>query len=81
MTKSYIINYPHLDSNIYQHNLHMEYIYVSQLVRMSRIIDRYDFKDRHLMLTRRLQGYRYDHYVPLLRNFITSMPTFLISNS
>ena len=60
--KFYIVNYPFLDSNIPTNPAYG--VYLSQLVRIGRICDKYaDFIDRHLMFTRRLlkQGYRYDH--------------------
>ena len=47
-------------------------VYLSQLVRIGRICDKYaDFKDRHLMLTRKLlkQGYRYDHLCSCVKRF------------
>ena len=66
----YIVNYPFLDSNIPTKPAYG--VYLSQLVRIGRICDKYaDFKDRHLMLTRRLlkQGYRYDHSCSCFKRF------------
>ena len=47
-------------------------MYLSQLVRIGRIRDKYaDFNKRRLMLTRRLlkQGYRYDHLCSCFKRF------------
>ena len=61
MLLNFILSF--LDSNISTKTAYG--VYLSQLVIIiGRICDKYaDFKDRHLMLTRRLlkQGYRYDH--------------------
>ena len=68
--KFYIVNYPFLDSNIPTKPAYG--VYLSQLVRIGRICDKYaDFKNRHLMLTRRLlkQGYRYDHLCSCFKRF------------
>ena len=68
--KFYIVNYPFLDSNIPTKPAYG--VYISQLVRIGRICDKYaDFKDRYLMLTRRLlkQGYRYDHLCSCFKRF------------
>ena len=57
----HIVKYPHMDSNIPSKPAYG--VYISQLVRISRICDRYvDFTQRHVELTSRLQkhGYKYD---------------------
>ena len=68
--KFYIVNFPHLDSNIPTKPAYG--VYISQLVRIGRICDRYeDFKVRHCMLTHRLlkQGYRYDNLCSTFKKF------------
>ena len=70
--KFYIVNFPHLDSNIPTKPAYG--VYISQLVRIGRMCDRYeDFKVRHCMLTHRLlkQGYRYDSLCSTFKRFYT----------
>ena len=66
----YIVNFPHLDSNIPAKPAYG--VYMSQLVRIGRICRDYcDFRDRHRMLTTRLlkQGYKYDKLCSTFKKF------------
>ena len=68
--KFHIVNFPYLDSNIPTKPAYGTYI--SQLVRIGRICDRYvDFLERHRILTTRLlkQGYKYDHLCSYFKRF------------
>ena len=68
--KFHIVNFPYLDSNIPTKPAYGTYI--SQLVRIGRICDRYvDFIERHRILTTRLlkQGYKYDHLCSYFKRF------------
>ena len=65
-----IVNFPYLDSTIPTKPAYG--IYISQLVRIVRICDRYaDFIERHCILTTRLfkQGYKYDHICSYFKRF------------
>ena len=66
----YIVNFPHLDSNIPARPAYG--VYMSQLVRIGRICKEYsDFRDRHHILTTRLlkQGYKYDKLCTTFKRF------------
>ena len=66
----YIVKYPHMDSNIPSKPAYG--VYISQLVRISRICDSYvDFNQRHVELTSRLQkqGYKYDKLCQAFKKF------------
>ena len=68
--KFHIVNFPHLDSNIPTKPAYG--VYISQLVRIGRICDRYeDFAGRHHKLTSRLlkQGFKYDHLCSTFKKF------------
>ena len=65
-----IINFPFMSSNIPVNPTHG--VYISQLVRISRICDTYDtFCARHKLLTRRLiaQGFLYDKLCAYFKKF------------
>ena len=66
-----IVNFPYMCSNVAAKPTYG--VYISQLVRISRICDSFDtFSARHKLLTRRLiaQGFWYESYVYVLRNLL-----------
>ena len=62
--KFHIVYFPYLDSNIPTKPAYG--IYISQLVRIGRICDRYE--ERHCILTTK-QGYKYDHFCSYFKRF------------
>ena len=71
----FIVNFPHLDSNIPSKPAYG--VYISQLVRIGRICDSYNsFHTRHFNLTSRLvkQGFHYDKLVSNFKKFSSKYP-------